>query len=80
MSLSDEQIRKIIEDTVKQISGVGGETNPAPTCWLCDDPESAIQAAKASQQQLMKLSLEERSRLIEAIDRKSTRLNSSHRT
>ena len=67
MSLTDDQIRKIIEDTVKQISGTCVEPNPASTCWLCDDPESAIQAAKASQQQLMKLSLEERGQLIEAM-------------
>jgi len=67
MSLTDDQIRRIIEDTVKQISGTCVEPNLASTCWLCDDPESAIQAAKAAQQQLMKLSLEERGQLIEAM-------------
>jgi propionaldehyde dehydrogenase len=68
MSLTDEQIRKIVEDTVKQISGSNsGASTGSPSCWLCDDAESAIQAAKAAQQQLMKLSLEERGRLIDAM-------------
>ena len=79
MSLSDEQIRKIVEDTVKQHSGSsgGGWASGGSSCWLCDDPESAIQAAKAAQQQLMKLSLEERGKLIDAM-RSAARENVSY--
>jgi propionaldehyde dehydrogenase len=70
MSLSDEQIRKIIDDTMGQRAesavGGGGSDRDA-RCWLSDDPESAVQAAKAAQRQLMSLSLAERGKFIEAM-------------
>lgn len=69
MQITDEQIRKIIEDTVRQLAGAkAGQGTPAgSSCWLCDTPEQAVQSAKAAQKELMKLTLEHRSRLIEAM-------------
>ncbi len=71
MSLTNEQIQKIIEDTVKQAgqssAGKAGVVRTGGACWLCDDPNDAIQAAKEAQKQLMKLSLAQRGKLIDAM-------------
>jgi len=69
MQITDEQIQKIIEDTVRQLAGQNSNTAQAvgSSCWLCDTPEQAIRSAKAAQAELMKLSLEHRGRLIEAM-------------
>ncbi len=68
MELTDEQIRQIVEDTVKSIKGSAAASKPsAAGCWLCDTPEEAIASAKASQAQLMGMSLEQRGKLIEAM-------------
>ena len=71
MQITDEQIQKIIEDTVRQLAGSGAADStqrPAGSyCWLCDTPQQAVQSAKAAQAELMKLSLEHRGRLIEAM-------------
>ncbi len=64
MSVSYEQINKIVEDVVRKFAVNEYSTN---MCWLCDDPESAIQSAKAAQHQLIGMSLAERSRIIEAM-------------
>ncbi len=68
MSLTDEQIRSIVEDTVRQIAGTGSIAEQAASgCWLCDTAEQAIQSAKAAQRELMNISLEKRGKLIEAM-------------
>jgi len=71
MSLTNEQIQRIIEDTVKQVGQKNiiqtGAGCAAGTCWLCDDANDAVQAAKEAQEQLMKLSLEQRGKLIQAM-------------
>lgn len=68
MSFTDEQIRNIVEDTVRQLTGSSGNiTKAAPGGWLCDTPEEAIASAKAAQQELMSMTLEQRGKLIEAM-------------
>lgn len=67
MGLTDEQIRRIVEDTVRQIKKSAEPETAASGCWLCDTPEEAIASAKASQKQLMRMSLEQRGKLIEAM-------------
>jgi propionaldehyde dehydrogenase len=68
MSLTDEQIRNIVEDTVRHMAGAGtAASKAAEGCWLCETPEQAIQSAKAAQKQLMTMSLEQRGKLIDAM-------------
>ena len=71
MQITDEQIKQIIEDTVRQLTGPETtDSTPQPAgsfCWLCDTTEQAVQSAKAAQAELMGLSLEHRGRLIEAM-------------
>lgn len=77
MSLTDEQIRSIVEDTVKKLAGAGigeaGRTSGGDR-WLCDTAEEAIAAAKAAQAELMQMSLEKRGKLIDAM-REASRKN-----
>ena len=71
MQITDEQIKQIIEDTVRQLTGPETtDSTPQPAgsfCWLCDTTEQAVQSAKAAQQELVGLTLEHRGRLIEAM-------------
>jgi acyl-CoA reductase-like NAD-dependent aldehyde dehydrogenase len=67
MGLTDEQIRQIVKDTVRQIKKSSEPETEAAGCWLCDTPEEAIASAKASQKQLIRMSLEQRGKLIEAM-------------
>jgi len=64
MSLTEQQIRRIVEETVNSITknkaAAGGR-------WLCDTADEAIEAAKAAQQKLMSFTLEKRGKLIEAM-------------
>lgn len=62
MSLSEAEIRAIVETTVQSVIG----KNPS---WLCDTAQEAVESAKASQAQLMEMSLEQRGRLIDAMRR-----------
>ena len=64
MGLTSEQVREISEDTARRIETSATGTRSG---WLCDTPDEAIGAAKAAQQELMMLSLEQRGRLIEAM-------------
>lgn len=68
--MTEEQVRSIVEATVKQLVGktTGGRA------WLCDTAEEAITSAKASQRELIEMSLEKRARLIEAM-RSASRAN-----
>lgn len=68
MNLTEEQIKSIIEDTVRQLAGTAAVSKAANTgCWLCETPEEAIQAAKTAQAELMRMTLEQRGKLIEAM-------------
>lgn len=71
MQITDAQIKKIIEDTVRQLAGPGGpeavQTPAGSLGWICDTPEEAIRSAKAAQQELMRLTLVHRGRLIDAM-------------
>ena len=62
MALSSEEIRRIYDETCREIAGGG----PVADC-LFDDVHDAIAAAKAAQRKLMDLSLEQRGRIIESI-------------
>lgn len=66
MNLTEEQIRSIVESTVKSVMKIGASGRG---CWLCDTAEQAIAAAKKAQAELMLLSLEKRGKLIEAMRR-----------
>ena len=78
MMITEEQIRSIVENTVRQIAGAGlagGITAPGGTGrWLCDTPEEAVASAKAAQKELMTLTLEHRGKLIGAM-REAARKN-----
>ncbi len=68
MDLTSEQIKKIVEDTVRQMTGREASADTADTSrWLCDKPEDAIGAAKNAQRQLMDMSLDQRGKLINAM-------------
>jgi len=72
MNLTDEQIRNIVEDTVKQIVKTGIATGGKPSksgCWLCDTAQEAIGSAKAAQAELMQLAMDQRAKLIDAMRR-----------
>ena len=60
MSLSEEQIRKIVEETVRGIGARGGE-------WMCAEANEAVANAQAGQRQLAGMTLEARGRLIAAM-------------
>ncbi len=78
MGFTDEQIRSIVEDTVRQLTGTMGNTAKAtPGCWLCDTPEEAIASAKAAQAELIKMTLEQRGKLIDAM-REAARKNARY--
>ncbi len=65
MDMTEQEIRSVIEETVRRIVGRSAATG----CWLCDTAEEAITSAKAAQAELMKLSLEKRGKLIDAMRR-----------
>jgi propionaldehyde dehydrogenase len=80
MNLTEEQIKSIVEETVKKLAGAGltGGVSAAGTgCWLCDTPEEAIASAKEAQKALAGLSLEHRGRLIGAM-REAARKNARY--
>jgi len=66
MSFTDAQIRELIKDTVSKIISEKVSAG-TPGTWLCDTAEQAIEAAKAAQKVLVKLSLEQRGRIIESM-------------
>ena len=63
MNVTEEQIRSIVENTVRKLAGAGTASGQ----WLCDTAEEAVASAKAAQIELMKLSLEQRGKLIDAM-------------
>ena len=67
MSLTDEQIRSIVEDTVRKLAGNIRAVSAAEGRWLCDTAEEAIESAKAAQKELMRLTLEQRGKLVGAM-------------
>lgn len=69
MSLTEQQIRQIVQDTVKSIAGVPVTATAAGGSWLCDTMEEAIASAKAAQQQLIAMPLDKRGKLIDAMRR-----------
>ena len=86
MAFTDEQIRSIIKETVSKIIATEGVTGsipsagsyaPAASSWLCADAYQAVEAAKMAQAQLMKMTIAERGKLIEAM-RQAALKNSEH--
>ncbi len=77
MSLTEAEIRSIVEDTVRQLAGSHTAATAGAGCWLCDTAEEAIASAKAAQKQLIAMSLDQRGRLIEAM-RGAARENAQH--
>ncbi|MGE5495429.1 MAG: aldehyde dehydrogenase family protein [Burkholderiales bacterium] len=68
MSLTEQQIRQIVEETVRSLTGARAAASSSGN-WLCDTMEEAIASAKSAQQQLMAMSLDKRGRLIDAMRR-----------
>ena len=64
MAYSDTQIDSIISETLAKFQH---QSPRAQGGWLCDTAEEAIANAKAAQKELIKLPLEKRGRLIEAM-------------
>lgn len=85
MAFTDEQIRSIIKETVSKIIATEGVScgmpaqayAPAASSWLCADAYQAVEAAKVAQAQLMKMTIAERGKLIEAM-RQAALKNSEH--
>ncbi len=69
MSLTEQQVRQIVEDTMKNIAGAPVTAAAAGGSWLCDTMEEAIASAKAAQQQLIAMPLDKRGKLIDAMRR-----------
>jgi propionaldehyde dehydrogenase len=67
MSLTEAEIRNIVEDTVRQLAGTHSTATAGTGRWLCDTAEEAVASAKAAQKQLIAMSLDQRGRLIEAM-------------
>lgn len=76
MALTEQEIKRIVSETVEQLtaeiqadssSNTVKYTASANGRWLCDTAEEAIANAKASQRQLMDMTLEQRRVLIEAM-------------
>lgn len=79
MALSEQDIRKITEDIVRNLSAAknAAEVSPAPSLhtyvpstsgrWLCDTVQEAVANAKQAQQELADTTLEMRGRLIDAM-------------
>ena len=64
--LNRSEIERIARETAAELAG-GGGYSPASGCWMCDTAEEAIANAKASQQRLHAMGLEERGRFIAAM-------------
>ena len=64
MAYTDTQIDSIIQETLAKFQNQPVRAHGA---WLCDTAEEAIASAKAAQKELIKLPLEKRGRLIEAM-------------
>ena len=77
MSLTDAQIRSIVEDTVRQLADPQTGMIAGSGCWLCDTAEEAVASAKAAQKQLIAMSLEQRGKLIDAM-REAARQNARY--
>ena len=78
MALSEQQIRQLTEDIVRNLSGIqltpkgepAGYAVPgaaAPDTWLCDTAEQAVLAARRAQEALSGMTLEKRGQLIDAM-------------
>lgn len=68
MELTQEQIAKIIEDTVTGLTGKHGIACAGSTTeWLCDTADQAVQNAKCAQAKLAVRSLEDRGKLVAAM-------------
>ncbi|MEG0256986.1 MAG: aldehyde dehydrogenase EutE [Christensenella sp.] len=61
MALNEEQIRKIVEETVRNAE------HKMCGRWLCDDANEAVESAKAAQRELIGMTLQERENLITAM-------------
>jgi len=74
MAYSDSQIDSIISETLAKFQNQSPKTQRN---WLCDSAEEAIAHAKAAQKELVKMPLEKRGRLIEAM-RKTALKHAEH--
>ncbi len=85
MALTEQQIRQITDDIVRELSGKLN-TNAAKTVpvasfvqtasavtsqWLCDTAEEAVRNAKAAQKQLAEMPMEKRGELVDAMRKAS---------
>ena len=93
MTLTDQQIRQITDDIVRELTGqmdnhvtdsnnlpIAGSTQKhyaTTSKWLCDTVDEAIQNAKAAQEKLMDMTLIERGNLI-AVMRKAGEENAEY--
>jgi acyl-CoA reductase-like NAD-dependent aldehyde dehydrogenase len=67
MEMTQEQIARIVEETLRAIKAPVGASAGAPGRWLCDTAEEAIENAKRAQRTLVEMTLEQRGRLIAAM-------------
>lgn len=67
MSLTEQQIRQIVENTVTALGREKSGQSPCGGSWLCDTMDEAVASAKAAQTQLSALTLEKRGQLIDAM-------------
>jgi len=67
MEMTQEQITRIVAETLKTLNVSGGESTFSPSRWLCESAEEAIATAKGAQRQLMDMTLEKRGQLIAAM-------------
>ncbi len=67
MNLSEEQVHKIVEETINKLIASNAQTDDCKECWLCDSPEEAIRSAKKAQEKFMTFSLSDRGRFIEGM-------------
>ena len=76
MALTKEELQRLTDEIVRSLAGkvdvshLGGTAPAAPGTtgrWLCDTAEEAIANAKAAQEQLMEMTLDQRAELIAAM-------------
>ena len=67
MEMTQEQIARIVEETLRAIKAPAGFSAGPSGRWLCDTAEEAVENAKRAQRQLMDMTLAQRGKLIAAM-------------
>jgi acyl-CoA reductase-like NAD-dependent aldehyde dehydrogenase len=67
MEMTQEQIARIVEETLRAIKAPAGVSAGSSGRWLCDTADEAVENAKRAQRQLMDMTLAQRGKLIAAM-------------